>query len=173
MHSYIPTMYKKSVFDIPYDKLKQKKVKCLIFDLDNTLALINERFCPEEIKKLCHKLQKDFKIIIISNNNKKRIKPFVDTLDIEGISWAMKPFTKGLKTIQKKYQFAKEEMVMIGDQLMTDIVSGNRFKIMTILVDPLGKKDMKITSINRFFENLLFKYFSKKGTLKRGSYYEI
>lgn len=37
---YLPDMYKKNIFDINYDKLKKKGIKCLIFDLDNTLALI-------------------------------------------------------------------------------------------------------------------------------------
>ena len=61
---------------------------------------------------------------------------------------------------------------MIGDQMMTDIMSGNSFKIKTILVDPLGHKDLKITSLNRFIENKIIKKYSKKGIFKRGSYYE-
>ena len=46
----------------------------------------------------------------------------------------------------------KKEMCMIGDQIVTDVLAGNRFKIMTILVDPLGEKDLKITGLNRKIE---------------------
>ena len=35
---YLPDIYKKNIFDINYNKLKKKDIKCLIFDLDNTLA---------------------------------------------------------------------------------------------------------------------------------------
>lgn len=172
MKRYIPTMYRKSIFDISYAKLKKRGVKCLIFDLDNTLALIDEEKCPEKTKQLCERLKKDFQVVIISNNTKKRLLPYLEELQVDGVSMAMKPGLRGLKKIQKKYRLQKEEMVMIGDQLMTDIVSGNRFQIMTILVDPLGKKDLKITSINRFLENLVLKKLSQQKILERGTYYE-
>ena len=55
---------------------------------------------------------------------------------------------------------------------MTDILGGNRFGIYTILVDPLGKKDLKITTFNRFLENRIIKKLSKRNILKRGKYYE-
>ena len=60
---------------------------------------------------------------------------------------------------------------MIGDQLMTDVFGGNRFGCYTILVDPLGKKDLKITSLNRTLEKMVIKKLSKKGILERGKYY--
>lgn len=169
---YIPTMYKKDIFSIPYDKLKQSGVKCLIFDLDNTLALLEEKECPEKVKELINKLKDDFFVLIITNNVKKRVIPYEKALGIQSISMAMKPLTKGLREVQRKYKYKKEEMVMIGDQMMTDIMSGNSFKIKTILVDPLGHKDLKITSLNRFIENKIIKKYSKKGIFKRGSYYE-
>ena len=172
MKRYIPTMYQKSIFDISYSKLKKRGIKCLIFDLDNTLALIDEKKCPEKTKQLCERLKKEFQVVIISNNTKKRLLPYLEELQVDGVSMALKPSIRGLKKIQKKYRLRKEEMVMIGDQLMTDIVSGNRFHIMTILVDPLGKKDLKITGINRFFENRVLKKLSQLKILERGTYYE-
>ena len=38
MALYKPTMYKKNIFDIDYEQLKKKGIKCLVFDLDNTLG---------------------------------------------------------------------------------------------------------------------------------------
>lgn len=93
-------------------------------------------------------------------------------LEIDGVAMALKPWTRGLRKIYKKYGYNKCEMVMIGDQIMTDIVSGNRFQIMTILVDPLGKKDLKITGFNRFLERKVLRRFEQDGILKRGTYYE-
>ena len=61
-----------------------------------------------------------------------------------------------------------QEVCMIGDQIVTDIITGNRFKMMTILVDPIENKDMKITSLNRFIERRLI----SKLKLKKGEYYE-
>ena len=62
-------------------------------------------------------------------------------------------------------------MVMIGDQIVTDILAGKRYKIKTILVDPLGKKDLKITGLNRLIENKIVKYYGKRDLFERGKYY--
>ena len=42
---------------------------------------------------------------------------------------------------------------------------------MTILVDPLGKKDLKITGLNRAIETKIIKYYNKRGLFERGKYY--
>ena len=41
MQNFIPDMYQKSIYDIDYKKLKEKGIKCLLFDLDNTLVPVN------------------------------------------------------------------------------------------------------------------------------------
>ena len=63
-------------------------------------------------------------------------------------------------------------MCIIGDQIVTDILAGNRYKIKTILVDPLGEKDLKITGLNRKIEAIIVKRYEKKGIFERGEYYE-
>ena len=170
--NFKPVMYKKNIFSINYDKLKEMGIKCLIFDLDNTLALISEKDCPKKTKDLINKLQNNFTVLIISNNNSKRIEPYSEELGIDGVSNALKPLCRGLRVVKKKYKFKNEEMVMIGDQMVTDILSGNRFNIMTILVDPLGTKDLKITGLNRFIEDKIVKKYTKKKIFERGKYYE-
>ena len=111
-------------------------------------------------------------VFICSNNTKKRIRPYLDDLGIEGLSWSMKPSIKSLVYLKTKYHFKKKEMCIIGDQIVTDILAGNRFRIKTILVDPLGKKDLKITGLNRQIEKLIIKHYEKRGLFERGKYYE-
>lgn len=171
MNLFRPNIYKKDVFDIDYNALKEKGIKCLVFDLDNTLGLIDQKKCPLKVKKLIKELQKDFLIFISSNNTYKRIKPYLKELGVGGVAWSLKPSTRGLLKIKLKYKLKKKEMAMIGDQIVTDILSGNRFKILTILVDPLGEKDLKITGLNRKIEKRIVKYFKKRGLFERGKYY--
>lgn len=172
MKLFMPKMYKKSIFDINYKLLKEKGIKCLIFDLDNTIALIDEHEAPTKTKKLFNKLKKDFKVIIISNNFKKRVSFYSKQLDVDFISFAMKPSTKGLFEIKLKYKYRKKDMCMIGDQVMTDILSGGKFRIFTILVDPLGERDLKITKFNRYLENIVLKKLNLKYGFEKGKYYE-
>lgn len=172
MHIYVPDMYQKSIFTIDYKRLKEQGIKYLIFDLDNTIALVDEKKTPIKTKTLFDKLKRDFIVLIISNNTKKRVKEYSEQLEVPFISMAMKPWTKGLMQIKKKYQCSKEEMCMIGDQIMTDILSGNLYKIYTILVDPLGKKDLKITALNRWIENKVLKKLKQKNLFEKGKYYD-
>ena len=172
MSLFRPDMYKKNIFEIDYKKLKKDGIKCLIFDLDNTLGLIEHEKCPEETRKLIKELEKDFLIFISSNNTQQRIDPYLEDLGIKGVAWSLKPSTRSLRKIRKNEKLKKDEMVMIGDQIVTDILAGNRYKIKTILVDALGEKDLKITKLNRFIENKIVKRYQKKGLFERGKYYE-
>lgn len=169
---YYPNMYKKDIFDINYKKLKEIGIKCLIFDLDNTIALIDEHIIPDKTKKFLINLKKDFEIVIISNNVTKRVKKYADYLKCDFVANSMKPLSRGYKKISKKYNLDANEMCMIGDQIVTDIYGGNRFGTYTILVDPLGEKDLKITSLNRFIESKILKKYENEGIMKKGVYYE-
>ena len=171
MGIFKPDIYKKTIFDIDYKSLKDNVIKCLVFDLDNTLGLISHKNCPTDTKQLIKKLQKDFKIIISSNNTTKRLKPYLEELGIDGVSWSMKPSIRSLLVIKNRYKLCKKEMCIIGDQIVTDILAGKRFHIKTILVDPLGNKDLKITGLNRTIENRIMKKYEKRGLFKRGKYY--
>ena len=168
----LPKMYYKCVEDIDYDKLKKKNIKCILFDLDNTLAPNHENNVSDSKIKLIKKLSKNFKVYILSNNtHKKRLEEVSNKLGISYVSFALKPFKRGFSIIKKKENINYEEMCIIGDQIVTDIVGGNSLNILTILVDPLGE-DLKITSMNRKIENIFIKKLSNKGLFEKGKYYE-
>lgn len=93
-------------------------------------------------------------------------------MKIEGVAFSLKPLPRGLMKIRKKCGAKKEEMVIIGDQIVTDILCGNWYGIKTVLVDPLGVKDLKITGLNRKIENIIVKNYESRGIFKKGSYYE-
>lgn len=168
---FYPNSYQKDIYDIDYNKLKEKNITCLIFDLDNTIALIDQHIITNKTKLFIKKLSKDFKIIIISNNFKSRVKSYADVLNCDYVANARKPLSKGFQIISKRYQLKPEEMCMIGDQLVTDIYGGNHYGTYTILVDPMAKKDLKITSFNRYIERKILKYYEKNNIMKKGVYY--
>ena len=172
MGIFRPKMYKKNIHQINYKLLKRKGIKCLIFDLDNTLGLIENKTCPEETKKLINKLQKDFLVLVLSNNTNRRLKPYLEELGVGGVAWGMKPSIKGLIKIKFRYKLKKKEMCIIGDQIVTDVLAANRFRIYSVLVDPLGEKDLKITGLNRKIEARIISKYEKRGIFERGKYYE-
>ena len=171
MGIFKPTIYRPTIFDIDYQALKKEGIKCLIFDLDNTLGLLEHKRCPRKTKQLIKELKEDFLILICSNNLKRRIKPYMEDLGIGGICLSMKPSTYALHKIKKNYLLLKKEMCLIGDQVVTDILAGNRYNIKTILVDPMGDKELKITGLNRKLEEKIINRYQKKGLFERGKYY--
>lgn len=169
---FIPTMYQKNITSINYEKLKSSGIRCILFDLDNTLLKKGDKKLEEKIEKKLILLKKNFKIIIISNNFKRKISKICSIIDVDFVSFSRKPFTFGFKKVTSRYNLKKEEICIIGDQLVSDILGGNRYGIKTILVDPLGEKDLKITKVNRILETFIFNSLKKQGVLERGIYYE-
>ena len=170
MGIFRPKMYYKSIYDINYDILKKKNIKVIIFDLDNTIMKVdeNEIVPSEKVVELFQELSNDFKLFIASNNKKERVRRIGKYMNVHAFYSVVKPTKKIRKLLLKKYDVKMNEVAMIGDQLLTDIFTGNRLNMYTILVDPLGEKDMKITYFNRWLEKRIIKRIK----FKRGEYYE-
>lgn len=173
MEKYIPDMYQKSIYTIDYNKLYNRGIKCILFDLDNTLVPINAKITSKKLKEFIEELkQKGFKIIIFSNSQKNRVKPFGESLDVDYYPTALKPFPKKLNKLLEKYNYKQAEVAIIGDQMLTDIVVGNKAGITTILVNPISKKDLFFTKFNRFRERHIMKRLRNNNLFVKGRYYE-
>lgn len=172
MNLLVPNMYQKSIYTVDYEKLKKDKVKCLLFDLDNTCVGYHEKNPTKELQELFMRLTKmGFKVIIFSNSTPKRLAPF-STLNVLLHPNSRKPFKKNFQKMLQKYHYQKKEICIIGDQLFTDILGGNKVGIKTCLVDPLTNEDFIFTKIFRASEQIIFKRLAKKDILTKGVYYE-
>ena len=167
-----PKAYSKNIYEINYDKLKKNGIKCLLFDLDNTISPEYEILLTKKIKTFLNNLKKDFKVIIISNNFPHRLKKFGDYYDVDVLSLSLKPLLYKYIYVLLKYKFKRCEIAAVGDQLVTDILGGNKIGIKTILVDPITNKDGKATFLNRKIEKRIYKYFKENNILEKGKYYD-
>lgn len=173
MEYYIPDLYVKSIYYVDYEKLKQRGIKCILFDLDNTLAPLSLKKPNKKIKDHFSKLKDmGFKVIIFSNSNKKRIKPFKDELEVDCAFNCKKPMKKKFNLVLKEFKYKESEVVIIGDNIITDVLGGNKVGITTILVNPLSTKERKITKISRIYEKHIIHKLSRKELFYRGKYYE-
>lgn len=172
MDLFIPDIYQQSIYTINYKKLKKNGIKCLLFDLDNTIAPYNVTEPDIKVKDLFARLGNDFKIIIISNNTKNRLRPFKEKLNVDTAYNSKKPFKAKYKKILELYKFKDNEIACIGDQLLTDILGANRMGFTSILVNSITKQESFFTRINRFFEKFILKALAKKRILVSGEYYD-
>lgn len=172
MEKYVPDIYKKSIHVIDYNKLKNNGIKCLLFDLDNTIVPFNEKVPPKKVVDLFKKVKDlGFKVIIFSNSGKRRLKPFKEILDVDCSVRAMKPSTKKFFKVLEEFHYNESEVAIIGDQIMTDVLGGNRTGITTILINPISKRDFFLTKFNRIREKKVIKKLSKLDLFYRGKYY--
>ncbi len=173
MEKYIPDIYVKSIYYIDYEKLKERGIKCILFDLDNTIAPLSIKKPNKKIKDLFIKLKKmGFKLIIFSNSRKSRLKPFKEELEVDCAFNCKKPMTKKFNVILRDYKYGISEIVIVGDNIVTDVLGGNKVGITTILVNPISNKEHIDAKFSRLYERKIMKKLSKHELFFRGKYYE-
>ena len=169
MEKYIPDIYQKSIYTVNYNKLFKHGIKCILFDIDNTLVPTGSKEIEDELYELIDKIKKiGITPIIYTSSNSKRVKLFTDSLNIDGYVNVHKMFPKS--EILKKYR--EPEIAIIGDEMFTDIKFGNELGITTILVNQISKKDGFITRIKRIKEKRIVSKLRKNNLFVKGRYYE-
>lgn len=172
MEIYVPDMYQEDIYKIDYDALILRGIKCLIFDLDNTLVTIGERFPREETKMLFEDLKKkDFKIVIASNSINFRVRPFASELKVDYIYSAKKPHIEKIDNYIQNSKFGIDQIAIIGDSMLDDVVCGNTIGITTILIEQIGRAEFPVARIKRIKEKRLQKKLRDKDLFTKGRYY--
>ena len=172
MDIFVPDIYAQSIYTIDYKKLKKRGIKCLLFDLNNTLASYEVEYPDDKLREKMFELEKNFRVVIVSNSNKNRLRPFKEKLNLDTSFSSKKPSTKKLKKIINLFNLKDTEVAMIGDVLLTDIYGGNKMNFTTILVNPISEEEPFLVRIARHFERKIIKKLNKKGILFKGEYYE-
>lgn len=167
LKKFLPDEHVKSILDISPEQLKARGVKGIITDLDNTLVEWDRPQATPQLINWFDEIKKhNILVTIVSNNNEERVKAFSDPLQIPFIFRARKPMALAFHKATLQMGIKKEEAVVIGDQLLTDVLGGNRGGFHTILVVPVAQTDGFFTKFNRFAERRLLNWFRKKGMLQ-------
>lgn len=157
-----PCTYAQSIYTIDYLNLKKIGIKNLFFDIDNTILPVNTIEVNEKLKTFFNYLKKEFTICLISNNKESRVKPVANALNVRALSKAHKPNKKAITQALEIVKGNPENTAMIGDQILTDILGGNKLNIYTILVNPLTNKYDFKTGISRILQNSIMKKIKKE-----------
>ena len=154
---YMPDFAVEAVYDLTVESLQKQGIKAVLVDLDNTLIAWNNPDGTPEMKRWLHDLRDaGIRIIVVSNNSKKRVQRAVEKFGIDYVYWALKPFTFGINRAMKEFHYEKNEAVM------TDIRAAHRAGIRSILVKPLVQHDSIKTQINRARERRVMKQITEK-----------
>lgn len=163
---FIPDYYFNSILEIPYQLLKEQGVSTLFFDLDNTIIGYDEDELRQSQIDLFNELSQTFKILIISNSGYKRVSTALSKTTLPFVHHAFKPFKCGFRKAIKKIDSKKEEIVVIGDQLLTDVYGSHRIGLKIGLVKSVKRtSDRFVTKINRMMERYILKKIKRKHPL--------
>ena len=158
---FYPYEYEESVFSIDYEKLYEKGFRGLIFDIDNTLVPHGADSTPE-VDELFRYIQGiGFKTLLLSNNDEARTLRFLKNIDSLYICDADKPKPAGFLKAVEKLDMPRDKVIVIGDQVFTDIYGANRSGLASILVKFIGHDTETKTGKRRRLEKFVLSMYSR------------
>lgn len=157
-----PTQYIQSIYEIDLLQLKKNGIRGIIFDIDNTLVPYDEVEPNTKIIDFFEMLRKNgFIITLVSNNTEDRVVKFNEKLKVFALHKSHKPLTRNFIKALRMMKCEKNEAIIVGDQIFTDVFGGNKAGIQTILVRPVSDKDEWKTKIKRGVERRIISKYEK------------
>lgn len=128
-----------NIYEITGTALEQRGVRLLLADLDNTLAPYGVPLPDERLKAWRDELAAHGVTLFILSNNRHESRPriFAQGLDVPFIGHAGKPKTPSFDAAMEQLGVTREQTAIVGDQIFTDVLGGNRAGVATILVEPI------------------------------------
>lgn len=169
----VPDKYFKSIYNIKYKALKQSGIKCLIFNITNTLVADSYKKPTNKVKDLFEDLKNmGFRILLVSNESKRKVTPFKELLCVDSAYLSMKPLKFKYKKILKIYNLESHEVACIGSSILFDVLGANRMDFTSIYVNPISEDTNALSKLSRKIENHFINKITKKGLFRKGRYYE-
>lgn len=161
-----PGEYRESIFKIDLERLRQRGIRAIMLDLDNTLVQWNHPEPPAGLVVWLERVKAaGFSVCIVSNNSGTRVSQFAGKVGIPFIAKAGKPRRKGFRAAMALLGVTPAQTAVVGDQIFTDVLGGNRAGAHTILVVPLDPREFIGTRLVRTVERLILRFLDRKGLL--------
>lgn len=126
------------IWEVTPAYLRKMHVRGVITDLDNTLALPDDiRPTEDGAAWLTAMREADIPVVVVSNNSYERVAAFCRPLGVDFVHKSGKPFGRGIRRAVEKLGVPREETVLIGDQLFTDVLAASYHHILCILTEPV------------------------------------
>lgn len=139
MRLLTPHLCLPSVALLSDDWLWEQGIRGIILDLDETLVAFQQSDPPAEIKDWLQRVGARFQLFVVSNNRRStRVQSIAEPLGLPFLHLAAKPLRGGFRRALREMKLSPEQVVVIGDQLFTDVLGGRRLGALTVLVHPLS-----------------------------------
>nr|WP_283408675.1 YqeG family HAD IIIA-type phosphatase [Anoxynatronum buryatiense] len=148
-----PNLWVDNLHEIPLQQLQTIGIRGLMIDIDNTLVAWDKSEPATEVRQwVADARALGFQVVLVSNNHSLRVDEMQAFFMVHGFSKAKKPTLGTLKKAIRLMGFQRQQVAMIGDQIFTDVLGGNRLGVYTILVTPIKSKEFWWTTLVRPLE---------------------
>jgi len=156
-----PDIIVRHVSEITPELLQERGIRAVVSDLDNTLVCWHDDAIADPVLAWLETLRSaGIRVCLASNTQRlSRLNRLAERMGVLHVpSSARKPFTRGLRHALSLLESSPAETAMVGDQVLTDVLAGNRVGCTTILVTPLSQREFIGTRlISRPIERLLLR----------------
>jgi len=130
----------------------------VLLDVDNTLLTRDEHIVPTDCQAWLDKAREaGVQLCLLSNNFHKGVHELADRLGLPIVSHAVKPLPHGFIMARHKIGGTRTSTLMIGDQVITDVLGAHFVGMKAYLVGPLVEADLWHTLLLRKVERVLLR----------------
>lgn len=134
------------ITDITPEILEKINADTLFLDIDNTLKKYGDNKVSPEVRKWLDKMKNSgIKIILCSNNYKKNVKPFADSVSLPFVHFCLKPSPFGYTRALIKSGAKRKNVLVCGDQVFNDILGAKLTFIRSALIEPIDSSNESST----------------------------
>lgn len=128
-----------NIYQLTGEALQRRGIRLLLADLDNTLVPYGVPLPDEKLKRWRDDLAAHGVTLFVLSNNRHPQRPstFAKGLEVPYIGHAGKPKTPSFYKAMEQVGVTPGETAIVGDQVFTDVLGGNRAGVTTILVKPI------------------------------------
>ena len=153
MRALRPDRYVASLLLLDFRELLGQGVTTLLVDLDNTIAPRDSSRAPEPVAShLARALDEGMRLCIVTNNWHARCHIVARTLGLPIVTNALKPLPFGFDRARRLVGGTRDETLVVGDQVYTDVLGAHLAGLKVCLVRPLTDHDLPHVRVLRRLE---------------------
>lgn len=158
-----PDYYTSNLLQVDFSGFFGQGFRLVLIDVDNTLSRHGSKIADGYARKVIKAVQAaGLSCMIVSNAGLRRIRAYATDVGLPYHARSHKPLTKALDLACRQHAVRPEQTLMIGDQILTDILAGKRAGCKTILVRPRDPHEPWGLYLKRLIEKCLLRRFRMK-----------
>lgn len=153
-----------SRIDIDHDLL-EVGFRFVLLDVDNTILTRDTHEVPRDVGVwLARARDAGIKFCLVSNNWHEGVYQLANRLSLPIVAKAIKPLPPAFLMALRKLGAKRAETVVVGDQLVTDVIGAHTLGMKAYLLAPLVEQDLPHTLLLRNFERAIMGERQPEGT---------